>query len=256
MNETQLLPVVWTLASMTLAVLVILFVSPALLARLHATLGGRLAVQVLRLLYFIGLPYAALLTGSLAPIDLGLTGAGGAVLGWDVAAWLRGLSITLSVCVIVVLPIGLASWQMKRAHHDAPLGADDRSVGAVLVEALYAEIHWVFYRAAPLILLENAYVAALLGMGLVAVEWSVELIRNGLSPTPEDRQRWLRRVLLLAVSATLFVLTRNLWLLIAAHLVIELIWKAWLGRLVPHPIETVDTPIDLQPDPDVRPLHQ
>jgi hypothetical protein len=255
MTETQLWPIVWTLASMTLAVLVILFVSPALLARLHASLGGRLGVQLLRLLYFIGLPYAALLTGSLAPIDLGLTGAGGAVLGWDVAAWLRGLSITLTVGVLVVLPISLASWQLARATHGMVLGTDDRSVGAVLVEALYAEVHWAFYRTAPLILLENAYAAALIGMVLVAVEWCVELIRNGLSHAPEDRQRWLRRVLLLAVSATLFVLTRNLWLLIGLHLVLELIWKAWLGRLAHHPIETVAAPIDPRPDADVRPLH-
>ncbi len=260
MNETQLLPVVWTLASMTLAVLVILFVSPSLLARLHASLGGRLAVQLLRLLYFIGLPYAALLTGSLAPIDLGLTGAGGALpgsalLGWDVAAWLRGLSTTLSIGIIVVLPIGLASWQIARSSHGAALGADDRSVGAVLVEALYAEIHWAFYRTAPLILLENAYVAALIGLVLVGVEWSVELIRNGVSRAPEDRQRWLRRILLLALSATLFVLTRNLWLLIGLHLVTELIWKAWLGRLGHHPIETAATRIDPRPDPDVRPLN-
>jgi len=244
MTETQLWPVVWTLASMTLAVLAILFVSPALLARLHASLGGRLAVPLLRLLYFIGLPYAALLTGSLAPIDLGLTGAGGAVLGWDVAAWLRGLSLTLTVGMLVVLPIGLASWQIARAGHGAGLGADDRSVGVVLIEALYAEVHWGFYRAAPLVLLENVSTAALIGMVLVGVEWSVELIRNGLSRAPEDRQRWLRRVLLLAASATLFVLTRNLWLLIGLHLVLDLIWKAWLGRLVHHPIGTVATPLD------------
>jgi len=244
MTETQLWPVVWTLASMTLAVLAILFVSPALLARLHASLGGRLAVPLLRLLYFIGLPYAALLTGSLAPIDLGLTGAGGAVLGWDVAAWLRGLSLTLTVGVLVALPVGLASWQIARAGHSAALGADDRSAGVVLIEALYAEVHWGFYRAAPLVLLENVSTAALIGMVLVGVEWSVELIRNGLSRAPEDRQRWLRRVLLLAASATLFVLTRNLWLLIGLHLVLELIWKAWLGRLVHHPIGTVATPLD------------
>ena len=117
-------------------------------------------------------------------------------------------------------------------------------MGVVLIEALYAEVHWAFYRAAPLVLLENVYTAALIGMVLVGVEWSVELIRNGLSRAPEDRQRWLRRVLLLAVSATLFVLTRNLWLLIGLHLVLELIWKAWLGRLVHHPIETAATPID------------
>jgi hypothetical protein len=255
MTEAQLLPVVWTLASMTLAVLAILFVSPALLARLHASLAGRLAVPLLRLVYFIGLPYAALFTGSLAPIDLVLTGAGGAVLGWDVAAWLRGLSTTLTLGVIVVLPIGLASWQMSRAGHRAALGTDDRAVGAVLIEGLYAEIHWAFYRAAPLILLENVYTAALIGMVLVGVEWSVDLIRNGLSRAPEDRQRWLRRVLLLAVSATLFVLTRNLWLLIGLHLVLELIWKAWLGRLVHHPIETTAVPIDPHPDGDVHPLN-
>jgi hypothetical protein len=239
---------------MTLAVLAILFISPALLTRLHSSLAGRLGVPLLRLLYFIGLPYAALLTGSLAPIDLGLTGAGGAVLGWDVAAWLRGLSLTLTVGVFVVLPIGLASWQIARAGHWGALGVDRRSVGVVLIEALYAEIHWAFYRAAPLVLLENVYPAALIGMVLVGVEWSVELIRNGLSRAPEDRQRWLRRVLLLAVSATLFVLTRNLWLLIGLRLVLELIWKAWLGRLAHHPIETAATPIDPRPDADVRPL--
>ena len=254
MTETQLLPVVWTLASMALAVLAILFVSPALLARLHTSLAGRLAVPLLRLLYFIGLPYAALLTGSLAPIDLGLTGAGGVVLGWDVAAWLHGLSTTLTVGLVVLLPIGLASWQIARAGHGAALGTDDRSVGVVLIEALYAEVHWAFYRAAPLILLENVYTAALIGLALVGIEWSVELIRNGLSRAPEDRQRWLRRVLLLAVSATLFVLTRNLWLLIGLHLMLELIWKAWLGRLVHHPIETAATPIDPHPEADVRPL--
>ena len=255
MTETQLWPVVWTLASMTLAVLAMLFFSPALLARLHASLAGRLVVPLLRLGYFIGLPYAALLTGSLAPIDLGLTGAGGAVLGWDVATWLRGLSTALTIGLIVVLPVGLANWQIARAGHDAALGADDRSVGAILIEALYAEVHWAFYRAAPLILLENVYLAALIGMGLVGVEWGVELIRKGVGRAPEDRQRWLRRVLLLAVSATLFVLTRNLWLLIGLHLVLELIWKAWLSRLVHHPIETAVTPIDSQPDADVRPLN-
>jgi hypothetical protein len=235
-------------------VLVILFVSPALLTRLHATLGGRLAVQLLRLLYFIGLPYAALLTGSLAPIDLGLTGAGGAVLGWDVAAWLRGLNLALTCGLIVVLPVGLASWQMTRARRATPLGADDRSVGVVLVDALYAEVHWALYRTAPLILMENVYAAALIGMALVGMEWSVELIRNGLSHAPEERQRWLRRLLLLAVSATLFVLTRNLWLLIGLQLALELIWKAWLGRLAHPPGDSVAAPIESRPDPDVRPL--
>jgi len=42
MTATQLLPVVWTLASMTVAVLAILLVSPTQLDRWRATTGGRL----------------------------------------------------------------------------------------------------------------------------------------------------------------------------------------------------------------------
>ena len=253
MTEAQLLPVLWTLASMTVAVLAILFVGAARLNRLRATTGGRLLEQFLRLVYFIGVPYAALLMGSIASIDMGLTGTGGSILGWSPAEWLRGLSTALMLGTIVLLPIGLASRQIARAGQ--PLGDDDRSAGAVIVDAICAEIHWAFYRAAPLILLGEVYAAALFGMLLVGVEWIVVLIRNGLHPSPEERQMWLRRGALLALSAALFALTRNVWLAIFLHIVLELLWKVWLRRLVPRPIEQGRSPIGSTPDPDVRPLH-
>ena len=56
MTETQLLPVVWTLASMTVAVLAILFVSAAQLERLRMTTGGRLLEQFLRVTYSSACP--------------------------------------------------------------------------------------------------------------------------------------------------------------------------------------------------------
>jgi hypothetical protein len=252
MTEAQLLPVVWTLASMTVAVLAMLFVSAAQLERLRVTTGGRLLEQFLRLAYFIGVPYAALLTGSLASIDMGLTGAGGSILGWSPAEWLRGLSTALTLGVIVLIPIGVASRQIARAG--GPLSTDNRSPGAVIIDALYAEIHWAFYRAAPLILLGEVYTAVIFGALLVGVEWLVALIRNGLSPSPEERQSWLRRGMLLALSAVLFALTRNVWLAIILHAALELLWKVWLRRLVPRPIEPVRSPIGSVPDPDVRPL--
>jgi hypothetical protein len=252
MTEAQLLPVVWTLASMTVAVLTILFVGSAQLDRLRAAPGGRLLESLLRLVYFLGVPYAALLTGSIATIDMGLTGADGSVLGWSPAAWLHGLSTALTLGVIVLRPIGVASRQVARAGR--PLGVDDRSAGAVIIEAIYAEIHWAFYRAAPLILLVDVFQAVLFGALLVGVEWLVELIRNGLSPLPEERQRWLRRGVLLALSATLFALTRNVWLAIGLHAVLELLWKVWLRRLVPQAIEPERAPIGPASDPEVRPL--
>ncbi len=253
MTEAQLLPVIWTLASMTVAVLAILFVGPAPLGRLRATPGGRLVEPLLRLVYFLGVPYAALLTGSIATTDMGLTGANGSILGWSPAEWLHGLSTALTLGVIVLLPIGVASRQIARAG--LLLGADDRSAGAVIVESVFSEIHWAFYRAAPLILLGDVYGAVLFGVLLVGVEWLVELVRNGLSPLPEERQRWLRRGVLLALSAALFALTGNVWLAIGLHAVLELLWKVWLRHLVPHPIEPQRAPLGPASDPEVRPLH-
>jgi len=254
MTAAQLLPVVWTLASMTVAVLAILFISAAQLEQLRATSGGRFLEQFLRLVYFSGVPYAALLTGSIAASDMGLIGAGGSLLGWSPAEWLHGVRTALLLGAIVLLPIGLASRQIARAGQ--PLGVDDRSAGAVIVDAIYAEIHWAFYRAAPLILLSDVYAAVLFGVLLVGVEWIVVLIRNGLSPSPEERQSWLRRAALLALSAALFALTQNVWLAIVTHSVVELAWKVWLRRLVPRPIEPARSPIGSKPDPDVRPLHE
>ena len=252
MTEAQLLPVVWTLASMTAAVLAMLFVGPTQLDRLRATPGGRLLEPLLRLAYFFGVPYVALLTGSIATIDMGLTGTGGSILGWSPAEWLHGLSTALMLGVIVLLPIGAASRQVARARR--PLGADDRSAGMVIVEAIYSEIHWAFYRAAPLILLGDVYAAVLFGALLVGVEWLVELIRNGLSPLPEERQRWLRRGVLLALSAALFALTQNVWLAIGLHAALELLWKVWLRRLAPRPTGLGQALIRPASEPDVRPL--
>ncbi len=248
MTDVQLWPVVWTLASMTIAVLAIVLVSPAQQHRLRATLAGAFLEQLLRLVYFIGVPYAALLAGSIASSDMGLTGTGGSILGWSPAEWLHGFSTALMLGVIVLFPIGIASRQI--AHAGQLLGGDDRSAGAVVVEAIYAEIHWAFYRAAPLILLGDVYAAVLFGVLLVGVEWLVVLIRNGLDPAPEERQRWLRRGMLLALSAALFALTQNVWLAIGLHAVLELLWKVWLRRLIPRPIEGAKIPIEPVADPD------
>jgi hypothetical protein len=259
MTEAQLLPVIWTLASMTVAVLSMLLISPARLAQLRLSVGGRFLEHFLRLLYFVGIPYAALLTRAIAPIDMGLSGSGGPLLGWTAAEWLRGLGTALTIGVLVLIPIGWASRQIARAG--LPLSADERSVGAVIVEAIYSEFHWTFYRAAPLILLADVYGAVLVGVVLVGTEWLVMLMRNGLSSMAAERQLWLRRIIFLAMSAALFILTQNAWLAIGLHLASEIMLKAWLAHLTrraePVMVETLQqTSRELARDPDVRPLNE
>lgn len=258
MTEAQLLPVIWTLASMTAAVLATLLISPARLSQLRLSLGGRFLEQFFRLLYFVGLPYAALLTRAISPIDMGLSGASGPILGWTAAEWLHGLGNTLLVGVLALLPLSWASWQIAKAG--LPLKADDRTAGAVMVDAIYSEVHWAFYRAAPLILLSEVYGAMLVGALLVATEWLVVLVRNGLSNSVEERQTWLRRSAFLALSATLFILTRNAWLIIGFHVVSEVVLKGWLAKVGRIPGPARETSLPAPPtshhDSDVRPLHE
>ncbi len=233
MTDAQLLPIIWTLASMVVAVLVTLIFSPARADRFRSTLAGRLIEHICRLIYFIGLPYAALLTHSISAVDLGFMGNTGsndaAIFGWTSADWLRGLSTGVTLGLIVLIPIGLAARQMARAG--SPLGVDVRSAGSIVIDSVYSEVHWAFYRSAPLILFGSAYGAALIGVLLVSLELVVSIVRSGLGAQPEDRQSWIGQALLLAMSATTFILTRNVWLAIALHMVIEVALKAMTTRL-------------------------
>lgn len=234
MTDTQLLPVIWVLGSMVVAVLITLLISPARARQLRLTLGGRIAEQLGRLVYYVGVPYAALLTKSLAPIDLGLTGNSGPLLGWSSVDWLRQLNDVLIVGALALISTGLTARQMARAN--VPLGVDERSTGAILIDAAYAEIHWAFYRAAPFIILNDIYWATLLGLGLVGVEVLVSIVRNGPGTQIEERQSWIGLALLMAMSATLFILTHNLWLAIGLHIVVEVALKFWAARLAGHSV--------------------
>jgi hypothetical protein len=212
-----------------LAVLVTLAFSPARAAHFRLTPGGRLSERGGRLVYYVGLPYIALLTQSLSPPDLGLAGNSGPIVGWSSVDWLRHLSTAFVVGVLALVPIVLAARQLARTVQ--PLGVDKRSTGAILIEAAYAEIHWAFYRAAPLIILGDVYWATVIGLGLIGVEVLVTLVRNGPGTQPEEYQAWLGQALLLTMSATVFIATRNVWLALLLHIVVELAIKLGAARL-------------------------
>jgi hypothetical protein len=233
-TDAQLLPVIWVLASMVLAVLATLAFSPARAAHFRLTPGGRLNTQVGRLAYYVGLPYIALLTRALSPLDLGLAGNSGPIVGWSSVDWLRNLGAAFVVGVLALVPIVLAARRLARTAQ--PLGVDERSTGAILLEAAYAEIHWAFYRAAPLVILGDVYWATVIGLGLIGVEVLVTLVRNGLGPQPEEYQAWLGQALLLAMSAAVFIATRNVWLALLLHIAVELAIKLGSAHLAVRPL--------------------
>jgi len=188
-------------------------------------------LQFLRILYYLGVPFAALLWGHDAVVErslglkqLVLPTSGGNTVSGDVAAnWLEwaediGWAVTLGVGAWTLLALGW--WAYRRAltaigEGNAVTGAD--SSGWVLLrEAAHHEAHWAFYRNVP-VLAAGAYWGAWVGLALVALEAALNPAwRKGLA-NPWQAPAQLMRGALGVVSVALFLLTQNLWLALAVH---------------------------------------
>jgi hypothetical protein len=192
-------------------------------------------LQLLRLLYYIGVPFAVLLWGHDAVVgrllglqQLDLSISGGEAASADIATnWLDwahsvGWAVALGIGTWGLLALGW--WTYRRALATAGASSDvsDMVVGAdssgwvLLREAAYHEVHWAFYRNAP-ILAVDTYWGIWVGLALVALEATLNPAwRKGLA-TPQQAPAQLMRGALAVVSGALFLLTRNLWLALALH---------------------------------------
>ncbi len=208
------------------------------------------ALQFLRLLYYIGMPFAALLWGHDAVIGrlLGLQRLDLSVFGGEeasantVANW---IDWTHDVGWAAVLGIGtwgllaLGWWAYSRALVAAGVTTDggettpraDTSGWIFLREAAYHEVHWAFYRNMP-ILATGPYWGVWIGLALVALEAALNPTwRTGLTD-PQRAPVQLSRGALAILSSMLFLLTQNLWLVLALHWAVS--WGlALLARTLP-----------------------
>jgi len=199
--------------------------------RLLAWRFAPLLLQFLRLLYYIGVPFAALLWGhdavvgrllGLQPLDLPAlseetTGAAAAA-NWLNWAYDVGWAAALGIGAWALLATGW--WAYRRAlasvgEGRAVMGAD-ASGWALLREAAYHEVHWAFYRNTPIIVC-GMYWGIWGGLALVALEAALNPAwRKGLAD-PQRAPSQLLRGALAVVSGALFLLTENLWLALALH---------------------------------------
>ena len=202
----------------------------------------RWLVEAARALYFLGIPYLALggwprppFGGLLSLADIGLVGLGGR---WTPTRWLSATGTALGFG-LVALVLLLAAWGLARrgaagvpAREGAPrqLGFQPRPWWLSLIEVLYLEVHWAFYRGTSIVLLEEIYTGVFVGLGLVYLEWTLNPFwRRGWRSEVAAADQWLRAALAL-VAALVFLSTRNLWLCFGVHLLLELIIRR-LGRM-------------------------
>ena len=174
-------------------------------------------LEAIRFLYYIGIPYAALLRGIALPRLMGLTHID----------WVKGIGLGTALGGGAFLLLALIWWWYARAVAALPLsargrrGVDSMNGWILLREAIYLETHWAFYRSAAILLLDNHYAGAFVGFLLVTLEWSINPAwRTDLS-LPWRSANILMRWSLAFVTAIIFLFTRNLWLLVPIHWAIE-----------------------------------
>lgn len=206
------------------------------LTRLRTSVGHLTAwrfspwlLQILRLLYYVGLPIAALLLGHDAIVekflglkfDPGFAAEGGIATADRWLDWARGLgwAVTLGMSAWALLAVGW--WAYRRAL--AAVNANYNPVAGrlawgwvLLREAIYHEIHWAFYRNA-FIVVWSEYWGVWSGLALVGLEAALNPAwRAGLADSQQALAQSIRGALAV-VSGVLFLLTRNLWLAIVVH---------------------------------------
>ncbi len=193
--------------------------------RLPAGAGSAL-YQAGRFLYYLGVPYLVLggwplepHRGLLAPVTLGLAGLDAT---WTVSRWLEAAGTGVGVGLLALGFVALAWLNANRGQGAARLGFSAIPPWKVLIDGLYLQVHWAFYRGALAMLFDDLYVGVFWGLVLVCVELlSSPFWRRCWRTRACAGDAWLLGVQAL-VSALLFLLTHNLWICLAVHWALSL----------------------------------
>ena len=170
-------------------------------------------LQFLRLLYYLGVPLAALLWGHDAIVEnvLGLK-----QFTWPIWPQDVGWAAALGFGTWALLTLGW--WVYRRAL--TAVGETSMTVGVnssgwvLLREAAYHQVHWAFYRNAPALTM-GAYWGAWIGLVLAALEAALNPAWREAFTDPRRAPAQLMRGALAIFSVMLFLQTQNSWLALA-----------------------------------------
>lgn len=190
--------------------------------------------EACRCLYFLGVPYLALTTGVTSPLLMGLWGP-----DWFEPPWFGRLALGMALAVGALLLL-LWGWRHSRLA-SAPFQPESSRAyafqrrllvapwgwGPIVLEVLYLEMHWAFYRSATL-RLSDAYYGVFAGFALVVAELLLNpAVREDLGISHRNGETLTLLATALVVSI-IYGFTSNLWLCLAVHLGIQLGLLAYL----------------------------
>ncbi len=185
----------------------------------------------IRFIYYLGIPFLAATSGAIGADIAGIRGTdwvqGKSVQGFLREDWARGLGLA-AAALLAMWGVWLISRSLSRYARLTPLPL--RLPGPTwqrLLDALYDQIHWAFYRSGPILWLNDPYWGVFAGLALVLLEAALNPTHWWALKDPKTAAPVLTRLGIAWISALLFLETHNLWLTIAVHLVLvgPLGWK-------------------------------
>jgi hypothetical protein len=201
---------------------------------------------MLRFVYYVGLPYVALILGVVPGRYLGLVGLDRLQASWTASqqlaaggtlaailararsdisllvwSWLPDVSTMVGLGTLFLVLLSL-TWlgfgYFKRSLFCVGSSEllsqieEEKHVGIA-----YQLIHWSFYRSAVWLLTDDLYLGMLGGVLLVVIEWMLEPARTGSMRRALVEERLLVDASLLVATSVIFFFAPNLWLLLPVH---------------------------------------
>ncbi len=184
--------------------------------------------QALRLVYYLCVPYFALTRGVSNPTLMGMW-----VADWFDERWFGELAsgLALGLGAFLLLLWGWHHYLLTTRESDGQPTGDPYSFerrllaapwgwGLVLLEVLYLEMHWAFYRSAT-IRAAGDYYGVFLGFLLVLAEWSLNpAIRSDMGVARRGAETLTTATIAFSISV-IYYFTANLWLCLAVHLTMQ-----------------------------------
>ncbi len=180
---------------------------------------ARVLAELLRWLYYLGVPYATLMLGYNTVGALGI---------WNLD-WLDTLPTAL-VLAAGAMVVFVWIWRpYARTQHPHAVDESRWNQARHILELLYQQAHWAFYRSGPILWLGDPYWGAFIGMVLTFVEgWSNPNVRaSAREITRADAPLWTGS--LAVVSAVVFIYTQNWWYCLGIHLLLDPGLRATIG---------------------------
>jgi hypothetical protein len=186
-----------------------------------------LACWVIKIAYFVGVPYAAVIKGAADfPTYLGLGG-----LHWQAnigRGALAGAGVLLGI--VGIAWYSLRSVRPSRSEIQAPPAAGF----PLILDALCLETHWAFYRVPGILLTGDFLLGTFIGAALAILEQVADPAwRADAGSKSAALEAWQRLSLLVGMSAA-FYFTRNLVVVWLVHVIVEWGRRAATAGLVPR----------------------